>query len=53
MLSTVHGERTLTELDYVRLSKFADTPLPPALVDLLDTADILPSREMPSDIVTM
>ena len=53
MLATAHGERTLTELDYVRLSKFADAPLPAALSDLLDTADILPSREMPSDIVTM
>ncbi|KQX87409.1 GreA/GreB family elongation factor [Variovorax sp. Root473] len=53
MLSTVHGERTLTELDYVRLNKFADGPLPAALADLLDTADILPSREIPSDIVTM
>ncbi|WP_198089004.1 GreA/GreB family elongation factor [Variovorax sp. E3] len=51
MLATIHGERTLTELDFVRLGKLAGQP--PALAELLDAADILPSREVPADIVTM
>lgn len=53
MLATIHGERTLTELDFVRLGKLTGNPLPPALAELLDAADILPSREVPADIVTM
>jgi regulator of nucleoside diphosphate kinase len=53
MLATIHGERTLTELDAARLGKLTDRQLPPALAALLDMADVLPSREVPSDIVTM
>ncbi|RSZ36991.1 MULTISPECIES: GreA/GreB family elongation factor [unclassified Variovorax] len=53
MPATIHGERTLTELDFVRLGKLADRQLPPALSELLDAADVLPSREIPSDLVTM
>jgi regulator of nucleoside diphosphate kinase len=52
MLATIHGERTLTELDFVRLEKLAG-PQPPALAALLDAADVLPAREVPADIVTM
>ncbi|WP_454909334.1 GreA/GreB family elongation factor [Variovorax gossypii] len=53
MPATIHGERTLTELDFVRLGKLAGGAIPPALSDLLDLADILPSRDVPADIVTM
>ncbi|MBJ2154754.1 GreA/GreB family elongation factor [Variovorax sp. IB41] len=53
MLATIHGERTLTELDFVRLQKLTGGHPPPALADLLDMADVLPSREVPADIVTM
>ena len=53
MLATIHGERTLTELDFVRLHKLTGSHPPPALADLLDVADVLPSREVPADIVTM
>lgn len=53
MLATIHGERTLTELDFVRLEKLTAQALPAALAELLDAADVLPSREMPADIVTM
>jgi regulator of nucleoside diphosphate kinase len=53
MLATIHGERTLTELDFVRLQKLTGSHPPPALADLLDMADVLPSREVPADIVTM
>ncbi|SFP31166.1 GreA/GreB family elongation factor [Variovorax sp. 770b2] len=53
MLATIHGERTLTELDFVRLQKLTGNHPPPALADLLDMADVLASREVPADIVTM
>ncbi|MDH6165967.1 regulator of nucleoside diphosphate kinase [Variovorax boronicumulans] len=53
MLATIHGERTLTELDFVRLQKLTGSHPPPALADLLDIADVLPSRDVPADIVTM
>lgn len=53
MLATIHGERTLTELDFVRLEKLTAQALPAALAELLDAADVLPSREMPPDVVTM
>lgn len=43
------GERQLTELDFVRLSKLAGTQLPEAL----HTADLVPSREIAPDVVTM
>lgn len=46
-------ERTLTELDFARLRKLANGKAPQWLTDLLDAADILDAREMPSDIVTM
>lgn len=53
LATTIHGERTLTELDFVRLNKLTGGHPPPALADLLDVADVLPSREVPADIVTM
>ncbi|QNK66936.1 GreA/GreB family elongation factor [Variovorax sp. PAMC26660] len=53
MLATIHGERTLTELDAARLNKLNGSQLPPVLADLLDLAEVLPSREVPADIVTM
>lgn len=43
------GERQLTELDFVRLSKLAGAQLPEAL----HTADLVPSREIAPDVVTM
>lgn len=54
-------ERTLTELDHVRLSnllqrrKREGSPLSQTLTieHLLDAADTVPGRQMPPDIVTM
>lgn len=43
----------LTELDHVRLLKLGGAHPPPALAQLLDAADLLPSREVPPDVVTM
>lgn len=53
MLATIHGERTLTELDAARLNKLSVNQLPSGLADLLDIAEVLPSREVPANIVTM
>jgi regulator of nucleoside diphosphate kinase len=54
-MNTLVQERTLTELDHVRLSRLlqragADSH---PLADLLDIADILPSKAVPPNLVTM
>lgn len=54
-------ERTLTELDHVRLQNLArrqaradGPPAPrPAIQDVLDACAIVPSRQAPVDVVTM
>ena len=46
-------ERLLTELDFVRLSKLNGGQLPASLADELSAADVVPSREVAPDIVTM
>ncbi|WP_431276089.1 GreA/GreB family elongation factor [Variovorax ureilyticus] len=53
MTATIHGERVLTELDHVRLSKLLDAKAHPALESLLDLAEVMRSREVPADIVTV
>lgn len=53
MHATILGERTLTERDFARLSKLLDGHLPPALANILGSAEVLRSREIPADIVTM
>ncbi|MBO9649111.1 MAG: GreA/GreB family elongation factor [Variovorax sp.] len=53
MTATIYGERVLTELDHVRLSKLQDARSHPALESLLDFAEVMRSREVPADIVTM
>lgn len=53
MHATIHGERTLTELDHLRLTKLLAATSHPGLEDLLDLTDVVPSREVASDIVTM
>lgn len=48
------GERMLTELDHARLLKLLEKTGPhPALEALLESADVIRSREVPADIVTM
>ena len=47
------GERLLTEIDFARLNNLHSEQLPPELVDTLDSLDLVPSREIPPDIVTM
>lgn len=50
------GDRTLTELDHVRLAALlrrGQSPASASLSDLLDGADLVPSREVDADVVTM
>lgn len=49
----VHGERTLTELDFSRLMRLAGQRQPPILADLLANAEVTSSRAVRSDVVTM
>ncbi|MDM0104003.1 GreA/GreB family elongation factor [Variovorax sp. J22R24] len=48
-----YGDRTLTELDHVRLTKLVDAKSHPDLEELLDMVEVLPSREIAPDFVTM
>lgn len=47
----IHDERTLTELDHVRLERLIHSAS--ARPDWLDVADVVPSRAVSPDIVTM
>ena len=47
------GERTLTDLDFSRLSKLPSQQLPPTLADLLACAEVTSSRTVDADVVTM
>ena len=53
MHATIHGERTLTDLDFARLSKLPQHQLPPAFAELLDCAEVTSSRAVPGNVVTM
>jgi len=46
-------ERQLTELDHVRLSRLDEPTASDGLADVLANADLVPSREIGPDIVTM
>ncbi len=47
------GERVLTELDHARLRKLNAGQLPAQLLTVLDAADIVPSRAVDNDVVTL
>lgn len=53
MHTTPSGQRLLTELDFTRLSKLNRGQLPEDLADDLNSADLVVSRDIASDIVTM
>ena len=53
MHAVVHGERTLSDLDFARLTKLLNRQLPPPLADLLASAEVTSSRAIPEDIATM
>jgi regulator of nucleoside diphosphate kinase len=47
------NERTLTELDFVRLDRLRRQGAAWHVDELLDMASVVPSREVPPDVVTM
>lgn len=53
MEASIHEERTLTELDHLRLSRLIDSAGGAPLAACLDGADTVPSRNVSPDIVTM
>ena len=53
MHATINGERTLTDLDFARLSKLLNHQLPSSLADLLASAEVTSSRAIDHDVVTM
>lgn len=55
---STQNERTLTELDHLRLARLARGQLPNEAAagpigGVLDAAELVPSRTVPSDVVTM
>lgn len=53
MHAKIPGERTLTELDFARLSKLPGRHLSAVLTRLLASAEVTSSRAVRSDVVTM
>ena len=53
MHATIHGERLLTELDFSRLTKLFGGQLPPELADLLSATEVVPSRDVAANVITM
>ncbi len=49
----LNGERWLTELDHGRLYKLNGGRPPVPLIDLLDSAEVVPSCEVRPDVVTL
>lgn len=52
MNATLNTERMLTELDFARLQRRSGQ-LTAALKDVCELADVMPSQEIPADVVTM
>lgn len=48
-----HGDRVVTELDVVRLTKLGAACWPSGLSDALDLAEQVPSPQVPANVVTM
>jgi regulator of nucleoside diphosphate kinase len=53
MHAVVHGERTLTDLDFARLTKLSSEQLPSAFSEMLDGVELTSPRDIPADVVTM
>lgn len=52
MKTSLNGGRVLTELDFARLRQ-KNGQLPQELQDQCELADVVPSREIPVDVITM
>ena len=48
-----HGERTLTDLDFVRLTKLASEQASPTFSELLEGVEVTSPRDIAADVVTM
>jgi regulator of nucleoside diphosphate kinase len=46
MHATIQDERTLTELDFARLTKLLNRLVPTELADLLAATEVVPSRQV-------
>jgi regulator of nucleoside diphosphate kinase len=53
MPNQIYGERMLTELDFARLTKVAAFGFEAELAALLSDAEVVNSRQVPADVVTM
>lgn len=53
MSPLLQAESVLTELDHARLSRLPAAATSEPLQRLLESADLVPSREVPADVVTM
>jgi regulator of nucleoside diphosphate kinase len=53
MHKNLAGERLLTEIDSARLNKLRGEQFPSELADALASLELVPSREIPPDTVTM
>lgn len=53
MHKNLAGERLLTEIDFARLNKLPGGQLPSELINTLESLELVPSREIPPDVVTM
>lgn len=53
MHAVVHGERTLTEIDYARLTKVLSQQRPGHLADWFESVEVTNSLTAPPDLVTM
>jgi regulator of nucleoside diphosphate kinase len=53
MNAVVHGERTLTDLDFARLTKLLSALKPSAFSELLDGVEVSSPRDIAADVVTM
>ena len=53
MPSPIPCERKLTHVDFTRLQRLHAATPHPVLSDVLDEADVVPSPEIPPDVVTM
>ena len=53
MHAVVHGERTLTDLDFARLTRLLSTQVRSAFSEMLDAVDVASARDIRNDLVTM
>lgn len=53
MHTVIHRERTLTDVDFARLTKLLCKQLPSAFSEMLDGVELTSPRDIPADVVTM